>query len=151
MNCDCYHENAGDWRLPPRLVPCALHTRWLNDQTRLRSNERYAEKCFYSTKADGAEFIELRNFPIETELVVDRYEYGPRSSRAPAITCTLHVRDRDKPEVIRIQRSSSLWETDAAALAKQTLHLIKQQVMHEIDECFFVNGVRYGNPDREHG
>lgn len=96
--------------------------------------------------------IEVRSFSL-TELRVD-FDYDERGE--PLISASCMVLDRTTgrpgPIVMRKYTDSRIWECMSPAHRQAFVYdLLRQVVLHELDECFFVDGVRVRDPHRDEG
>lgn len=108
------------------------------------------------------EGLDVSRFPAQMQLFSKMYctevlhtAHGPVLSTRPRLVadlqCIMTVRDRDYPDritLVTFQRSVSLEDVERRMLGLENAvyDFIREAVLHELDECWLVNGIRTRDP-----
>jgi hypothetical protein len=107
------------------------------------------EPTFFSTRVDGAPSIELRGFPAEIHVAIDPPNTPETRTLTRMVKVEMQVRHRDTGERTRIVIANSFpddLDKDPRALADFVRYMVREALLHELDECLYLDGKRLNDP-----
>ncbi len=99
--------------------------------------------------------IEIKNFPATIELWIDKDMFGVLQPSYPiqvVMYGRMKIRHRDTgiDDYINVSRQVHVGSNyDEESIARTAYGICKELLLHELDECFYVNGVRIFDPHKD--